>query len=199
MPSAMSSVREPVDTTSTSRVAAWSPRRITEPLPNCFSIWPSAAARAFLRLSSIAGTFNTVAFIWMIPCPLFHSPAGAEGVRREREVFTAGLAGDGVHQRKVFRVPGERTEAAERAGAMHLARQGHVRDEGFGIGLEARAHEPLAQASGERGRGGRDAAGAAPQHLRFLPVTVAVEFEAEGIGLHRGGDALHQRQGFRGD
>src|SRR6185503_18729552 len=27
---------------------------MTEPLPNCFSIWPSAAARAFLRLSSIA-------------------------------------------------------------------------------------------------------------------------------------------------
>src|SRR6185369_2881250 len=27
---------------------------MTEPLPNCFSIWPSAAASAFLRLSSIA-------------------------------------------------------------------------------------------------------------------------------------------------
>ena len=30
-----------------------SPRRMTEPLPNCFSIWPSAAASAFLRFSSI--------------------------------------------------------------------------------------------------------------------------------------------------
>src|SRR5262252_7756434 len=26
---------------------------MTEPLPNCFSIWPSAALSAFLRLSSI--------------------------------------------------------------------------------------------------------------------------------------------------
>src|SRR6185436_7476991 len=53
IPSAMSSPREPVDTTSMSRVAIESPRRMTEPLPNCFSIWPSAAERAFLRLSSI--------------------------------------------------------------------------------------------------------------------------------------------------
>ena len=26
---------------------------MTEPLPNCFSIWPSAAASAFLRFSSM--------------------------------------------------------------------------------------------------------------------------------------------------
>jgi hypothetical protein len=38
MPSAMSSPSEPVDTVSTSKLAAASPRRITEPLPNCFSI-----------------------------------------------------------------------------------------------------------------------------------------------------------------
>ena len=30
-----------------------SPRRMTEPLPNCFSIWLSAADSAFLRFSSI--------------------------------------------------------------------------------------------------------------------------------------------------
>jgi hypothetical protein len=30
-----------------------SPMRMTEPLPNCFSIWPRACASAFLRLSSI--------------------------------------------------------------------------------------------------------------------------------------------------
>src|ERR1700742_2668180 len=53
MPSAMSSPSEPVETASTSYVDAASPRRITEPLPNCFSIWPSAALRAFLRFSSI--------------------------------------------------------------------------------------------------------------------------------------------------
>ena len=31
-----------------------SPRRMTEPLPNCFSIWPSAAESAFLRFSSMS-------------------------------------------------------------------------------------------------------------------------------------------------
>lgn len=31
-----------------------SPRRMIEPLPNCFSIWPSAAANAFCLFSSIA-------------------------------------------------------------------------------------------------------------------------------------------------
>src|SRR5687768_4085200 len=53
MPSAISRPSEPVETASTSYDAAASPRRMTEPLPNCFSIWPSAAESAFLRLSSI--------------------------------------------------------------------------------------------------------------------------------------------------
>src|SRR5688572_19693578 len=52
MPSAMSRPSEPVDTTSMSALAGCSPRRITEPLPNCFSIWLSAALSAFLRLLS---------------------------------------------------------------------------------------------------------------------------------------------------
>src|SRR5690606_33249446 len=38
---------------STSQVEGASPSRMTEPLPNCFSIWPSAADSAFLRFSSI--------------------------------------------------------------------------------------------------------------------------------------------------
>src|SRR6185437_9263316 len=53
MPREISRPREPVETDSTSKLAAPSPRRITEPLPNCFSIWPNAAASAFLRFSSI--------------------------------------------------------------------------------------------------------------------------------------------------
>src|SRR6187401_1342971 len=48
----MSRPSEPVDTTSMSWLAGCSPRRITEPLPNCFSIWLSAAESAFLRLLS---------------------------------------------------------------------------------------------------------------------------------------------------
>src|SRR5579859_6006352 len=69
----MSRVSEPVDTTSTSRVAAWSPSRITEPLPNCFSIWPRAAASAFLRLSSIGTTFRIAFMVIILLLPLFHS------------------------------------------------------------------------------------------------------------------------------
>src|SRR5690606_23163857 len=37
-----------------------SPSRITEPLPNCFSIWLSAAERAFLRFSSIRSSCRGV-------------------------------------------------------------------------------------------------------------------------------------------
>jgi hypothetical protein len=49
---------EPVEMTSMSSIALRpaSPRRMTEPLPNCFSIWPSAALSAFLRLSSMSDT-----------------------------------------------------------------------------------------------------------------------------------------------
>src|SRR6185369_14037281 len=54
MPSAMSRPSEPVEIASTSYDAAASPKRMTEPLPNCFSICPSAALNAFLRFSSIA-------------------------------------------------------------------------------------------------------------------------------------------------
>jgi hypothetical protein len=52
MPSAMSSISEPVGTTSTIS-ATRSPMRMTEPLPNCFSIWLSAADRARFLFSSI--------------------------------------------------------------------------------------------------------------------------------------------------
>src|SRR5690606_11948696 len=52
MPSAMSSISEPVLTTSTASTRP-SPMRMTAPLPNCFSIWPSAAASARFLFSSI--------------------------------------------------------------------------------------------------------------------------------------------------
>ncbi len=53
MPSAMSRPSEPVETTSMSLEIGDSPRRMIEPLPNCFSIWDSAADRALLLFSSI--------------------------------------------------------------------------------------------------------------------------------------------------
>ena len=52
-PSAMSSDSDPVETASTSGMAPGSPSRMTEPLPNCFSICPRAAASAFLRFGSV--------------------------------------------------------------------------------------------------------------------------------------------------
>src|SRR3990167_2682253 len=42
----MSSPSEPVETTWMSSITSPSPRRMMVPLPNCFSIWASAAARA---------------------------------------------------------------------------------------------------------------------------------------------------------
>src|SRR3984893_2356191 len=63
-PSAMSSPKEPVGMESTSYVAPASPRRMTEPLPNCFSIWLNAAARAFLRFSSMDGPQQSVALLF---------------------------------------------------------------------------------------------------------------------------------------
>src|SRR6202034_331164 len=64
-PSAISSPNDPVGIESTSYVAPASPKRMTEPLPNCFSIWLSAAARAFLRFSSMDSPQQSVP-------PLFH-------------------------------------------------------------------------------------------------------------------------------
>src|ERR1700754_475615 len=47
-PSAMSSPSEPDDTVSTSMERSFLPSFITEPLPNCRSIWDSAADRALV-------------------------------------------------------------------------------------------------------------------------------------------------------
>jgi hypothetical protein len=43
----MSKPSDPVDTTSMSLATSPSARRMTEPLPNCFSIWARAALSAF--------------------------------------------------------------------------------------------------------------------------------------------------------
>jgi len=48
----MSSISEPVGMASTGSTTR-SPMRITEPLPNCFSIWLSAADSARFLFSSI--------------------------------------------------------------------------------------------------------------------------------------------------
>src|ERR1700712_451194 len=47
-PSAMSSPNEPEEMVSTSMERSFLPSFITEPLPNCRSIWESAAARALV-------------------------------------------------------------------------------------------------------------------------------------------------------
>jgi hypothetical protein len=53
----MSRPSEPVETTGMSVTTLPSPIFMIEPLPNCFSIWASAAASAFALLSSIACPF----------------------------------------------------------------------------------------------------------------------------------------------
>src|SRR5450432_2816333 len=74
-PSAISSPNEPVGIESTSYVAPASPSRMTEPLPNCFSIWLSAAARAFLRFSSIGSPQQSEALLFHIQRPTLVSYA----------------------------------------------------------------------------------------------------------------------------
>src|ERR1039457_553754 len=56
MPSAMSRASAPVGIDSMF-MCRFSPMRMIEPLPNCFSIWPSAASRALAR-SSVAITVS---------------------------------------------------------------------------------------------------------------------------------------------
>ena len=67
MPSAISSEREPVGMASTFMVAFW-PRRITAPLPNCFSIWLMAVSRAFC-LSLGAGAVSFAFFSMAMQFP----------------------------------------------------------------------------------------------------------------------------------
>ena len=50
----------PVEIDSTGAMTLFWPRRMIEPLPNCFSIWPTAVSSAFIRscrsrVSSIVG------------------------------------------------------------------------------------------------------------------------------------------------
>src|SRR5690606_37665776 len=79
MPSAMSSSSEPVPITSAGSTLP-SPMRITEPLPNCFSIWPSAAESARFLFSSIVVVLVMVNSGWVHPC---RRPS--QGLRRRRQ------------------------------------------------------------------------------------------------------------------
>ncbi|KAG1322518.1 hypothetical protein G6F61_015189 [Rhizopus arrhizus] len=70
MPSAMSSISEPVGMASTGSTTR-SPMRITEPLPNCFSIWPRAAARARFLFSSIGWVLAEVMSLEVLSLGVF--------------------------------------------------------------------------------------------------------------------------------
>ncbi|MNN44342.1 hypothetical protein D3C81_1586280 [compost metagenome] len=70
MPSAISSIREPVGIASTGSTTR-SPMRITEPLPNCFSIWPRAAARARFLFSSIGLVLAEVTSLEVLSLEVF--------------------------------------------------------------------------------------------------------------------------------
>src|SRR5579883_3256038 len=61
-PSAASNEIEPVEMVETGATASLLPRRIIDPLPNCFSICESASSTA--RVRSSAATI-------LLPCPVF--------------------------------------------------------------------------------------------------------------------------------
>src|SRR5579859_110184 len=192
MPSARSRVREPVDTTSTSRVAAWSPKRITEPLPNCFSIWPSAAARAFLRLSSI-GIGTTFRFAFMVVflvdyftnrTKLNECALASQFIARERRVAHTARQCLGTDQREVAHFPHDASRWLERPRLTHPARQGDMGHELAGRGGKTRDLEPAAQFHGEPAQRFGPLRAAVPDHLGVGPETHLVQLEREGRRLH---------------
>src|ERR1700722_2837801 len=78
MPSAMSRARAPVGIDSILKFM-FSPMRMIEPLPNCFSIWLSAASRAFERSSvAIAVSLFFTAGTLGTRCHIGRSPLGSQ-------------------------------------------------------------------------------------------------------------------------
>jgi hypothetical protein len=66
MPKATSSAIDPVGITSTGARAS-SPSRMTDPLPNCRSIWTSAVSRAFSLSPLLTPLVLSLPAIWT-PC-----------------------------------------------------------------------------------------------------------------------------------
>src|SRR5471032_371253 len=64
----MSRPSEPVDTTWMSSITSPAPRRMIEPLPNCFSIWARAACKALAFSAFSAGVCATGAALtaWLL-------------------------------------------------------------------------------------------------------------------------------------
>src|SRR5688500_12645878 len=87
-PSAMSSAIEPVGTVSTASDVRC-PRRMTEPLPNCFSNWLSASSSVFC-LSATGGN------VFLLRCVVQGEPL-LDGVDRAPGHEFAAHQGDGIH------------------------------------------------------------------------------------------------------
>src|SRR5262245_32963181 len=133
-PSAMSSPSDPVGMTLISG-ATWSmPRRMIEPLPNCFSIELTASSIAFSRWSAIG---------FLAGSPLFYltgltfSPVGRGGKRDagERRVlgsrrFRYAFVEDHLSDQRAAEVgPGKRAQDLRRPGPVFDPAHGHVRGE----------------------------------------------------------------------
>src|SRR6185369_7195874 len=137
IPSAMSRPSEPVETASTSYDADASPRRMTEPLPNCFSIWPSAALSAFLRLSSISksplssehlvkrsyqsGLYKSTGISIQIPVFL-----GIQWPRVDDTVYRARLTSIAAHQHESLAVHTHRRHEYARPLALQCTLRMHL-------------------------------------------------------------------------
>src|SRR5215468_3233429 len=66
MPNAISSPREPVETTGTSLTMPPSPSFMIAPLPNCLSIWLTARSIALSRFASIFYLLNPVVLLVLL-------------------------------------------------------------------------------------------------------------------------------------
>src|ERR1700674_2064829 len=80
MPSAISSAREPVETTSMSIDLSFLPSRMIEPLPKLRSIWESAASRAFVLSMDDPSTRRSAA----APALMIRAPYGRDSEGQQR-------------------------------------------------------------------------------------------------------------------
>src|SRR5450830_986462 len=101
----MSRPSEPVDTTAISSTTAPSSMRITEPLPNCFSICAKAAASALLFSDVSTGFLSFIQFFQQRGNEEFHQQTAlykktvlCASLNLRRSKRTTGVTGKTRHQ-----------------------------------------------------------------------------------------------------
>src|SRR5215471_6390078 len=126
-PSAMSSPSEPVDTTDKSLCTWASPIFMIEPLPNCFSIWASAAASALLLLSSIEFIpLDLTKLMLLIAAPFLVDRPGDCCIERSFDTtpFGLGQTVDQALQRDAHGFAADRRAVARQKALLRLMHRG---------------------------------------------------------------------------